>query len=73
MPNICLTEIGKDGRAVRERHLTDHGKPKLFSNPHAHKITWCASGVPIFSAPINYWDGNAPKLGTPRKEKKKKK
>lgn len=65
---ICLTEIGKDGRAIVERNLTDHGKPKVHTNPHDHKITWDKNGKMERSEPINYRDGNVPKLG---KEKKK--
>ena len=54
------TKIGKDGRAVKERHYTDHGNPKLHTNPHDHKINWETPryGQPNFEKPhINYPDG----------------
>jgi hypothetical protein len=57
-----LTKIGDDGRAVMERHLTDHGNPKKHSNPHDHIITWGTKGNPLFSDPINYKPGKAPKF-----------
>ena len=42
------TTIGKDGRATRERHHTDHGYPKQHTNPHDHKIDWDSQGHPKF-------------------------
>lgn len=42
------TYIGKDGRANREVHHTDHGNPKRHSNPHEHIIHWDSNGNPIF-------------------------
>lgn len=59
-----ITRIGDDGRAVFERHCTDHGKPKFHSNPHDHTIDWRSpiEGIPNFSRPINYWDGNVPEI-----------
>jgi RHS repeat-associated protein len=54
------TEIGPDGRAIRERHNTDHGNPKIHSNPHDHNIDWTPEGKPIFGRPINYPNGAPP-------------
>lgn len=42
------TYIGRDGRAIREKHYTDHGNPKQHDNPHEHIITWDENGNPIF-------------------------
>lgn len=51
------TKIGKDGKAIKERHFTDHDKPWAHSNPHDHFINWNnEQGVPIPSSPINYPD-----------------
>ena len=55
------TKIGPDGRAVAERHNTDHGKPRYHTNPHDHNITWDANGNPVFGPAINYPNG-APKF-----------
>ena len=54
------TKIGKDGRAIKERHDTDHGNPKLHTNPHDHDITWDEEGDPVYSDPINYPDDAPP-------------
>jgi hypothetical protein len=35
-----VLQMDGDGKAVVERHITDHGKPKIHSNPHDHIITW---------------------------------
>ena len=54
------TKIGKNGRAVKERHYTDHGRPDKHTNPHDHKINWEPPryGQPNFEKPhINYLDG----------------
>lgn len=42
MPNgdLYATKIGEDGRAVRERHYTDHRRPDKHSDPHDHEIHW---------------------------------
>lgn len=32
------TKIGADGRAVKERHYSNHGNPKQHSIPHDHNI-----------------------------------
>lgn len=53
------TWIGRDGRAVLERHLTDHSDPKQHTAPHDHIITWNENGNPVFSEPIN----NPPRRG----------
>lgn len=59
-----ITRIGDDGRAVFERHCTDHGNPKFHSNPHDHIIDWHnpVEGIPNFIRKINYWDGNVPEI-----------
>ncbi|MGI5985709.1 MAG: DUF4417 domain-containing protein [Clostridiales bacterium] len=59
------TKIGPDGRAIMERHHTDHGFPKQHSNPHDHKIDWESPkyGIPNFVKPqINYPAGNIPEF-----------
>ena len=52
--------IGPDGKATKERHWTNHGKPKYHSNPHDHDISWDVDGNPDFGSSQNYWDGNIP-------------
>ncbi len=42
------THIGKDGRAFKEIHHTDHGFPKYHTNPHEHIIKWDSKGNPVF-------------------------
>lgn len=42
------THIGRDGRAFKEIHHTDHGFPKYHTNPHEHTIKWDNKGNPIF-------------------------
>ena len=54
------TKIGQDGKAIKERHNTDHGNPKLHTNPHDHDITWDEEGNPVYSDPINYLDDAPP-------------
>ena len=56
------TKIGQDGRATIERHNTNHGNPKIHSNPHDHQITWSQSWHPIPGPQINYWHGNLPEF-----------
>lgn len=43
------TYIGKDGRAYKEIHHTDHGNPKNHTNPHEHTIHWGKDGKPTFN------------------------
>ena len=33
-------KYGLDGRAVKERHYTDHNQPWAHTNPHDHMIDW---------------------------------
>ena len=54
------TYIGPEGKAVKERHNTNHGKPKDHTDPHDHDITWDSNGNPYWSEPHNSWDGNIP-------------
>ncbi len=52
------TKIGADGRAVTERHYTDHNKPWAHTNPHDHPIHWDnPAGYPDPQQPINYPEG----------------
>ncbi len=50
------TKIGDDGRAVRERHHSDHDSNKKHTDPHDHMIDW-ADGFPSPGDQINYPDG----------------
>lgn len=52
---IVKTKIGNDGKAVLERHETEHGTPNSHSNPHNHEIDW-SKGFPYIGKPINYLD-----------------
>lgn len=57
MPNgaIFATKIGEDGRAIRERHYTDHGKTHKHSDPHDHEIHWDNPDEhPELQAQLNY-------------------
>ena len=57
------TKIGEDGRAVRERHFTDHNRGHTgHTNPHDHIINWDPDrGNPLPGRPINY-PGGAPEF-----------
>lgn len=61
------TKIGSDGRAIWERHHTDHGYPSKHSAPHDHEIDW-SKGFPDPGEPINYW-GDSPTLLHYRRQK----
>lgn len=57
------TKIGADGRAVAERHYTNHTNSKVHSVPHDHRINWETPryGIPNFEKPhINYWPEDFP-------------
>ena len=55
---IYQTKIGEDGRAVMERHYTDHNKPWAHTDPHDHIIKWDnPAGFPDPQPPINYPNG----------------
>lgn len=57
------TKIGDDGRAVAERHHSNHNFPKFHSTPHDHRINWETPkyGIPNFEKPpINYWPDEYP-------------
>ena len=59
------TKIGEDGRAIKERHYTDHKNSSKHSSPHDHIINWNnpKQGIPNFEKPyINYWDGDIPEF-----------
>lgn len=50
-----------NGKAVRERHHTDHNQPWAHSNPHDHIIDWTQGHPdPSKNGAINYPDGNPP-------------
>lgn len=55
------TKIGRNGKAVKERHYSDHKKGHKHSNPHDHNIDW-NDGYPNLSSPINYPKDNIPEL-----------
>ena len=50
------TKIGPEGKAIRERHHTDHDNPGKHTDPHDHVIDW-SKGFPDPGPPINYSDG----------------
>lgn len=50
------TKIGDDGRAIIERHYTDHFRPDKHTDPHDHIIDW-SEGFPMPQRGINYPDG----------------
>lgn len=55
------TKIGRNGKAVKERHYSDYKKGHKHSNPHDHNIDW-NDGYPNLSSPINYPKDNIPEL-----------
>lgn len=59
--NLVETKIGSDGRAIKERHHSDHNNPNLHSIPHDHLITW-DENHPSFGSQQNYWDGIIPEF-----------
>lgn len=51
-------KYGSDGRAVKERHYTDHKQDWKHTDPHDHIIYWNPErGNPLPQGPINYPDG----------------
>ena len=46
------TKIGEDGRAIMERHYTDHFRADKHSDPHDHEINWAEDGSPRLGPPI---------------------
>lgn len=52
-------KYGDDGKAIAERHYTDHGKPHAHSNPHDHEITW-ENNHPNIHGPVNYHGSEVP-------------
>ena len=51
----------EQGRAVLERHYTDHNKPWAHSNPHDHEYSW-EHDYPQRVGTRNYFDGNIPEI-----------
>lgn len=49
----------KNGKAVAERHLTDHNKAHQHSNPHDHLINW-DNNSPNFYDKYNYFGNEVP-------------
>ena len=49
----------KNGKAVAERHLTDHNQPAHHTNPHDHNIDW-SKNVPAMGDRTNYLNSEAP-------------
>ncbi len=59
---------GNDGKAVMERHYTDHNRTHTgHTNPHDHIIDW-SKGHPSLGSPINYPNGIVSNLNFFRKE-----
>ncbi len=56
-----ISKIGENGKAVKERHYSDHKKGHKHSNQHDHNIDW-SNGHPNLSSPINYSKDNIPEL-----------
>lgn len=57
------TLIGNDGKAIVDRHITDHDTPKKHSKVHDHFISWDNPDEhPDPQKPTNYYDGNVPEL-----------
>ena len=54
-----LDYYNKDGKAIAERHLTDHNKPHKHSDPHDHLVDW-DKNFPDMSSPINHTDSIIP-------------
>ena len=60
--DLYRTKIGPDGRAIRERHETNHHRPDKHSIPHDHEIRWDNPDEhPVPGSPINY-EGDAPEF-----------
>ena len=57
--NLRETKIGADGRAVKERHYSDHGSPNQHSRPHDPPISW-EGNRPNWGKAESYWDGDIP-------------
>ena len=57
----ALDQYDKHGRAVRERHFSNHTRPDKHSDPHDHIVSW-DDNHPDLSGPINYFDGNVPEF-----------
>ena len=56
------TLIGEDGRAIVERHWTDHNQRWAHSNPHDHIFDW-SKGFPDPHGGVRYYpDGNYPDI-----------
>ena len=58
------TNIGPDGKAVMERHYTDHNQKWNHTNPHDHKINWNypKPGFPNFEKPHINYHGDIPEF-----------
>ena len=58
------TKIGPDGRAIAERHYSDHNKSHIHTTPHDHTINWehPKFGFPNFEKPHTNYYGNIPEF-----------
>lgn len=58
------TKIGPDGRALIERHYTDHNQDWAHTNPHDHRINWDHPkfGFPNFEKPHTNYYGDIPEF-----------
>lgn len=51
-------KYGDDGRAIKERHYTNHYQASKHSDPHDHQISWDnPMGYPDPQSPLNYFNG----------------
>lgn len=62
MPHCGLSlESSLDGRAIRERHYTNHGYPKHHSDIHDADVIWNGkNGGPRLVNQVNYFDVEVP-------------
>lgn len=58
---IVENKYNNDGKAILERHYTEHSPNNIHSNPHDHEISW-DNGHPNVGPPINYFDKNVPEF-----------
>ncbi|WP_124098676.1 hypothetical protein [Ruminococcus sp. Marseille-P6503] len=56
-----MDKYNSEGKAIKERHLTDHNKSNKHTDPHDHEISW-DNNRPDFSSPINYPNGSIPEF-----------
>ncbi|MDE6785137.1 MAG: DUF4417 domain-containing protein, partial [Ruminococcus sp.] len=54
-----LNKYDSKGRAIAERHLTDHRKPNRHTDPHDHTVDW-SNNYPDPQSPISYFNKEVP-------------